>query len=144
VNYQVLWGEFCEALHAHHIPAGVMGRKHREFIDLKQGGRSVHEYFKLFNHLAQYALEQVDIDEKKKDHFMNGLLTKLQERLALSMGVTFPDIVSNAIIVDHKICAHKEGKKSRVVTTSSNSAPPRYRVEYPPPRPTYQSRQLYQ
>jgi hypothetical protein len=143
-NYQVLWGDFREAFHAHHIPAGVMRRKHQEFMDLKQGRRSVHEYFKLFNHLAQYAREQVDTDEKKNDHFMNGLLTKLQERLALSMGGTFSDFVSNAIIADDKIRAHKESKKRMVVATSSNSALLKYRVVYPPPRPTYQPHQPYQ
>jgi hypothetical protein len=37
----------------------------------------------MFNHLTQYALEQVDIDEKKYC-FMNGLSTKLQEHLALN------------------------------------------------------------
>jgi hypothetical protein len=55
----------------------------------------VHEYSKLFNHLVQFAPEQVDNDEKKNDHFMNRLLTKLLEHLALSMGGTFPDFVSN-------------------------------------------------
>jgi hypothetical protein len=93
-------------------------------MDLKQGGRSMHEYSKLFNHLAQYAPDQVDTDEKKKDHFMNGLLIKLHEHLTLSMGGTFPDFVSNAIIVDDKIHAHKESQKRKVVATSSNSAPP--------------------
>jgi hypothetical protein len=77
VNYQLLWGEFRKAFRAHHIPTCVMRRKHQEFMDLKQGGRSVHEYSKLFNHLAQYSLEQVDIDEKKMDCFMNRLSTKL-------------------------------------------------------------------
>jgi hypothetical protein len=125
-------GAFC----AHRIPTGVMRRKHQEFMDLEQGGRSVHEYSKLFNHLAQYAPEQIDPNEKKKGHFMNGLSTKLQELLALSMGGTFLDFVSNAIITDDKIRAHKESKKRKVVTTSSNSAPPKYRLEYPPPHPT--------
>jgi hypothetical protein len=38
----------------------------------------VHDYSKQFNHLAQYALDQVDTDEKKKkDRFMIGLSTKL-------------------------------------------------------------------
>jgi hypothetical protein len=37
----------------------------------------------MFNHLTQYALKQVDTDEKKKYRFMNDLSTKLQERLAL-------------------------------------------------------------
>jgi hypothetical protein len=56
-NYQVLWGEFREAFRTHHILAGIMRRKHQEFMDLKQGGRSVHEYSNLFNHLTQYAPE---------------------------------------------------------------------------------------
>jgi uncharacterized membrane-anchored protein YhcB (DUF1043 family) len=46
-------------------------------MDLKQGRRSVHDYSKLFNHLAQYASNQVDADKKKKDRFMIGLSTKL-------------------------------------------------------------------
>jgi hypothetical protein len=49
----------------------------------------VYAYSKLFNHLAQYALEQVNTDEKKY-HFMNGLSTKLQEHLALNAAATHP------------------------------------------------------
>jgi hypothetical protein len=142
-NYQVPWGEFREAFRAHHIPTGIMRRKHQEFMDLKQGKRSVHEYSKLFNHLAQYAPKQVDTDEKKNDHFMNGLSTKLQERLALSLSGTFLDFISNAIIVDDKIHAHKESKKRKAMVASSSNTPPEYRVMYPPPRPTYQPRQPY-
>jgi hypothetical protein len=52
VDYQVSWDEFCNAFYAHYIPAGVMRKKRREFMDLKQGGRSVHDYSKKFNHLA--------------------------------------------------------------------------------------------
>jgi hypothetical protein len=77
VGYQVPWTEFRNAFHAYYIPAGVMRKKRQEFMDLKQGGRSVHDYSKLFNHLAQYAPDQVDTDEKKKDSFMIGVSTKL-------------------------------------------------------------------
>jgi hypothetical protein len=123
MNYQVLWDEFREAFCTHHILASVMRRKHKEFIDLKQGGRFVHQYSKQFNHLAQYALEQVDTDETKKDCFMNGLSTELQECLALSMGGTFPDFISNTIIADDKIHVHKESRKRKVVAASSSNAP---------------------
>jgi hypothetical protein len=61
-----------------------MRKKCQEFIDLNQHGWSVPDYSKLFNHLAQYASDQVDTDDKKKDHFMIGLSTKLQERMALN------------------------------------------------------------
>jgi hypothetical protein len=33
---QVEWAEFRKALCAHHIPAGIMKSKHREFMDLQQ------------------------------------------------------------------------------------------------------------
>jgi hypothetical protein len=57
---------------------------------------------------------------------MNEVSTKLQECLALSMGGTFPEFVSNAIIVDDKIHMHKESKKRKVVAASSSSAPLKY------------------
>jgi hypothetical protein len=79
-------------------------------MDVKQGGWSVHDYSKLFNHLAQYELDQVDTDDKKKDCFMIGLCTKLQERMMLNMGGSFPEFISNVIIADEAICTHKEAK----------------------------------
>jgi hypothetical protein len=37
----------------------------------------MHDYSKMFNHLAQYAPDQVDTNDKKKDCFMISLPTKL-------------------------------------------------------------------
>jgi hypothetical protein len=107
-----------------------MRRKRQEFMDLKQGGRSVHDYYKLFNHLAQYAPNQVDTDDKKNDHFMLGLSMKLQERMALNTGGSFPEFVSNVIIADDAIHAQKEIKKRKVMAPPSKSAPLKYRTVY--------------
>jgi hypothetical protein len=128
--YQVPWAEFRNAFHAYYIPACVMRKKRQEFMDLKQGGRSMHDYSKQFNHLAQYAPDQVDTDEKKKDRFMIGLSTKLQERMALNTGGTFPEFISNVMIAEDAIRAHKETKKRKVVAAPSSSAPPKYRTVY--------------
>jgi hypothetical protein len=92
-DYQVSWTKFRITFRAHHIPAGVMRKKHQEFIDLKQGGQSVHDYSKLFNHLAQYVPNQVDTNDKKKDCFMISLSTKLQERMALNTGGSFSEFL---------------------------------------------------
>jgi hypothetical protein len=145
----VLLAEFCDAFHAYYIPAGVMRKKRQEFMDLKQGGRSVHDYSKQFNHLAQYAPDQVDTYEKKKYHFMIGLSTKLQERMALNTGGTFPKFVSNIMIADDAIRAHKETKRRKVVAAPSSSAPPKYQTVYHhgptyPPRPQHQQQCLQQ
>jgi hypothetical protein len=125
-DYQVMWTEFRSAFRTHYIPTGVMTKKRQEFMYLKQGGRSVHDYSKLSNHLAQYASDQVDTDDKKKDRFMIGLSTKLQECIALNTGGSFPEFISNVIIADDAIYAHKEAKKRKVVSAPSGSAPPRY------------------
>jgi hypothetical protein len=45
----------------------VMRKKRQEFMDLKQGGRSMHDYSKQFNHLAQYVPDQVGTNGKKND-----------------------------------------------------------------------------
>jgi hypothetical protein len=50
----------------------------------------------------------VDTDEKKKDRFMIGLSTKLQERMELNTGGMFPEFISNVMITDDVIRAHKE------------------------------------
>jgi hypothetical protein len=100
-------------------------------MDLQQGNQSVYVYSKLFNHLTQYAPEQVDTDEKKY-RFMNGLSTKLQERLALNADWTFLELVSNAIIVDDAIRAHQESKKKKALIAPSGSAPHNYQMVYAP------------
>jgi hypothetical protein len=61
---------------------------------------------------------------------MIGLSTKLQERMALNTGGTFLEFVSNVIIADNAIRAHKETKKRKHVATLSGNAPPKYWMVY--------------
>jgi hypothetical protein len=82
----------------------------------------------------------VDTDEKKKDRFMIGLSTKLQERMALNIGGTFLEFISNVMIVNDAVRAHKETKKRKVVAAPSGSAPMKYRTVYQH-NSTYPSRQ---
>jgi hypothetical protein len=90
----------------------------------------VHDYSKQFNHLTWYAPDQMDTDEKKRDCFMIGLSTKLQERMMLNTGGTFLEFISNVMIADVAIRAHKETKKRQDVAAPSSSAPPKYRTMY--------------
>jgi hypothetical protein len=72
----------------------------------------------------------VDTDDKKKGRFMIGLSTKLQERMALNTGGSFLEFVSNVIIANDAIHAHKEAKKRKVMAAPSGSAPSRYQTVY--------------
>jgi hypothetical protein len=94
----------------------------------------------------------VDTDEKKKDRFMIDLSTKLQKCMTLNTRGIFPEFVSNVIITDDAIYAHKETKKRKVVAASSETAPLKYQTvyhygsTYPPrqPQPHQHQRQQQQ
>jgi hypothetical protein len=51
-NHHMAWDEFRVAFHDHHLSAGTMRRKLVEFLELRQGNRSVYEYTQEFNNLA--------------------------------------------------------------------------------------------
>jgi hypothetical protein len=55
------------------VPFGMMKLKKKEFEDLKQGLISVNEYVTQFIQLSRYDPDDMDIDEKKQDWFLNGL-----------------------------------------------------------------------
>jgi hypothetical protein len=65
------------------------------------------------------------MDDKKMDCFMIGLSTKLYECMALNTGGTILEFVSNVMIVDDAIYAHKETKKMKAVAAPFGSAPPK-------------------
>ena len=47
--------------------------KEREFLNLKEGSLSIMEYATKFNELSRFAPHQVDIEERRMDHFEQGL-----------------------------------------------------------------------
>jgi len=104
-GHQVTWAEFREAFRAYHIPKSVLNIKRDEFRRLRQGNKPVMEYINTFNSLAQYALEDINTDEKKQDHFMNGLSLKLQSHLSTTDFRDFNDMVSKAIKAEYKMNA---------------------------------------
>jgi hypothetical protein len=63
--------------------------------------------------------------------------------MALNIGGTFLEFVSNVMITDDATRAHKETKKRKAMDAPSSSAPPKYRMVYHhgstyPPRPQHQ------
>jgi hypothetical protein len=43
-DHHVPWSEFCTAFHAHHLSAGLLHSKLKEFLDLEQGNHNVFDY----------------------------------------------------------------------------------------------------
>ncbi|GJN09483.1 hypothetical protein PR202_ga27494 [Eleusine coracana subsp. coracana] len=133
-DQQIMWDEFKDAFHAHYIPAGLVCRKAREFAALKQGNRSVEEYYEEFNRLALYVPEQVDTPAKRKDRFLEGLSAEQQDRLNLNMGGSFAEFVNNAIVVEdgyRRVMAKL--KRSKSAMGPSSGPPQKFRMVYTTP-----------
>ncbi|WVZ70433.1 hypothetical protein U9M48_019104 [Paspalum notatum var. saurae] len=62
-----------ERVLSHHVPAGIMKMKKKEFLSLKQGNMSVTEYHDKFLQLARYAPTEVAEDGDKQEYFLEGL-----------------------------------------------------------------------
>jgi hypothetical protein len=69
----ITWDEFTTNFRSHHIPAGLMRMKKKEFMSLKQEGMSVAEFKDKFNDLSRYAPKEVADDSKKQELFLDGL-----------------------------------------------------------------------
>jgi hypothetical protein len=69
---------------------------------LKQGGDTVMQYLNKFNHLSQYAIDQVNTDLKKKNCFMRGLNNRFQRKMTTCLDLTYSRAVSTALAVEAK------------------------------------------
>jgi hypothetical protein len=85
------------AFHAHHLSAGLVRSKLKEFLDLKQGNHSVFDYTRQFNTLAQYGTYQIDTDEKKANLYCAGLTIHVQEHLVHLSSLSYNELASAAI-----------------------------------------------
>ena len=69
----VAWAAFKTKFLKLYVPSGLVSIMREKFLQLKQGGMSVSEYLEKFTSLARYAPTDTDIEDKKKERFMNGL-----------------------------------------------------------------------
>jgi hypothetical protein len=121
VGHQVTWDEFKLAFREHYILEGVLHMKQEEFMKLKQGGDTVTQYLNKFNHLSQYAIDQVNTDLKKRNCFMRGLNDRLQWKMATCLDLSYSRAVSTALVVEAKYAG--PGKSKGYGGDRSNQGP---------------------
>jgi len=73
--------------------------KEREFLSLKQGDASVMEYAAQFNELSRFAPHQVSTEERRMDHFEQGLRGNIKSVIAAQTFTNFQDMYQQAVKV---------------------------------------------
>ncbi|WVZ52213.1 hypothetical protein U9M48_003295 [Paspalum notatum var. saurae] len=130
------WEQFRERFRSHHVPAGLMKLKKKEFLSLKQGNMSVTEYRDKFLQLARYATAEVAEDGDKQELFMEGLNDYLQYSLMNLNFNNFNHLVDRALITERKRKEMEERKRKMTPGASNSNTRPRYQ----PPQQGYQQR----
>jgi hypothetical protein len=121
-GHQITFAEFKQAFKEHHIPKGLMDRKMKELLALKQGSNTVYEYAKKFNALCQYGGHHVDNDAKKIECFRDGLHGDLYEGLNLYEPNSYQDLVNKAISQEDAMSkAQKDRKRHAGFPANSGS-----------------------
>jgi hypothetical protein len=121
------------------FPQGVMKLKKKKFQDLKLGSMSVTQYVTRFTQLYRYALHEVDIDEKKKECFLNGLNNGLTYALEARDFEDFQGMVNKALVLEN----HRGGMecKRKLVHQHQPGSSYRPRVATPSTEPVFRPAQ---
>ena len=69
----ITWEVFKVAFLDHYLPMELREAKIREFLNLKQGGFSVHDYVLWFSKLSKYASSMMEDPKVKMGQFSSGL-----------------------------------------------------------------------
>jgi hypothetical protein len=126
----ITWTEFTTQFINYHIPVGLMKIKKKEFLSLKQGTMSVSEYRDKFIQLSRYAQDEVTDDERKQEHFMEGLNGPLQYSLVAHTSPSFQRLLDKALAIEHKRVPLGEMKR-KVITQGQGSSSIHHRYVLP-------------
>ncbi|WVZ97805.1 hypothetical protein U9M48_043317 [Paspalum notatum var. saurae] len=117
---------FRENFRNHHVPAGLMKMKKKEFLSLKQGSMSVTEYRDKFLQLARYATAEVAEDREKQEYFLEGLNDELQYQLMNHTFPSFHQLVDRALFTERKRQEIEERKRKYNNSSSGSNTRPRF------------------
>jgi hypothetical protein len=109
----IMWDEFKAHFCNHYVPRSTMKlKKKKKFTDLKQGGMTVTKYLNSFIQLSRYAPEDINIDKKKQDMFLEGLNDDIQFQLLNTDYADFQHMVDKVIVIESKLREmEKDGKR---------------------------------
>ena len=97
------WGEFLELFMSKFFPESTRHAKAREFLKLRQGDRTVLEYFSKFTELARFEDDYVATDMAKVRRFEDGLNLSIRGKIAGFLIQDMDSMVTMAMAIEREI-----------------------------------------
>ncbi|WVZ76530.1 hypothetical protein U9M48_024499, partial [Paspalum notatum var. saurae] len=107
------WAQFGENFRNHHVPAGLMKMKKKEFLSPKRAA-------------CPYATAEVAEDREKQEYFLEGLNDELQYQLMNHTFPSFHQLVDRALFTERKRQEIEERKRKYNNSSSSSNTRPRF------------------
>ncbi|XP_028092163.1 uncharacterized protein LOC114292408 [Camellia sinensis] len=107
-NKDTSWACFLEIFYEKYFSQCVQDRKVSEFMELKQGNKSITEYEALFTELTHFAPHIVDTDYKKARQFEGGLHDPILDIVNVLKLPTYVDVLDRALIVEGNVANRKQ------------------------------------
>jgi len=130
-----------ELLDSKYYPRDVQRTKEREFLCLKQGHMTVMEYAARFNELSRFTMHQVNTEDRKMDHFEQGLRGDIKSVIAGQTFTSFQDMYRRAVKVarvleenekETQILNLERKRREQFRQNCQNRTEKRSRSDYPP------------
>ncbi|KAK1611656.1 hypothetical protein QYE76_035329 [Lolium multiflorum] len=106
------WEEFARKFRESNVPESIMELKRREFESLEQKDKAILTYVREFSKLSQYAVEEVNTEDKKKKRF-RGVKSQFKVELRMMRATEFQELVDAAITLEDDFKQLQEEKRKK-------------------------------
>ncbi|XP_042472335.1 uncharacterized protein LOC122054997 [Zingiber officinale] len=98
----IMWSMFRDAFERQYFPATFCLAQRQEFLNLKQGDRSVMEYNAEFCRLAEFCPHLVAHDYDRIQQFTQGLATYIRIRMSGFPGTSYREVLDRALFIERR------------------------------------------
>ncbi|XP_017228863.2 uncharacterized protein LOC108204079 [Daucus carota subsp. sativus] len=111
----VEWTRFTELFLNKYFPSSLANQMEIEFLELKQGEKSVTEYENKFTELARLVPVYVSTESQKAKRFQQGLKPEIRSGVVALQLTTYTSVVLAALVIesDQKLAAKEKGDTKR-------------------------------
>ncbi|TYK30729.1 gag-protease polyprotein [Cucumis melo var. makuwa] len=124
---QITWEQFKESFYEKFFSASLRDAKRQEFLNLKQGDRTVEQYDMEFDMLSHFVPKMIATEAARADKFVRGLRLDIQGLVRAFRPATYVDALRLAV----DLSLQERANSSKVAGKGSTSGQKRKAEQQP-------------
>jgi len=124
------WKEFKEGFCSVYSSPDMWNMKQEEFLNLRQGDRTLKEYRDDFYALSRYAPEGIIIEEEREESFLKRLCDEMKVPFTVTHAWEYKALLDQALILEDDI--RKTGNLKRKLSINKHHSEPSFKRHHTP------------